>query len=98
MCSSSHSRVWALDARVTKLESSANLNISFPAVIGRRSDAVTMYANGPRPEPCMTLAQSCPRVGWTRGSGRVGSVRVTILSNCGGSGRVGSALRNFYFY
>ena len=56
ICSSSRSRVWALDAGMTKLESSANLNISFPAVIGRRSDAVTMYANGPRPEPWMTLA------------------------------------------
>ena len=38
------------------LESSPNLNISFPAVIGRRSDAVTMCVNGPRPEPWMTLA------------------------------------------
>ena len=56
MCSSSRSRVWALDAGMTKLESSANLNISFPAVFGRRSDAVTMYANGPRPEPWMMLA------------------------------------------
>ena len=34
--------------------------------------------------------QSCPRVGWTRGSGRV-----TILPDFGGSGRVGSALRIF---
>ena len=41
---------------MTMLESSVNLNISFPAVIGRRSDAVMMYANGPRPEPWMTLA------------------------------------------
>ena len=55
MCSSSRSRVWALDAGMTKLESYANLNISFPAVFGRRSDPVTMYANGPRPEPWMTL-------------------------------------------
>ena len=54
------------------------------------------------------MAQSCPRVGWTRGSGRVGSGRVgsgrvgsgrvgsgrvTILLDFGGSGRVGSALR-----
>ena len=31
MCSSSRSRIWALDAGMTKLESSANLNISFPA-------------------------------------------------------------------
>ena len=31
MCSSSCSRVWALDAGMTKLESSTNLNISFPA-------------------------------------------------------------------
>ena len=30
----------------------------------------------------ISMAQSCPRVGWTRGSGRVGSGRV-------GSGRVG---------
>ena len=56
MCSSSRSRVWALNAGMTKLESSANLNISFPAVFGRRSDAVTMYANGPRPELWMTFA------------------------------------------
>ena len=45
-------------------------------------------------------SQSCPRVGWTRGSGRVGSGRVgsgrvTILPDFGGSGRVGSALRIF---
>ena len=52
MCSSSRSRVWALDAGMTKLE-------SFPAVFGRRSVAVTMYANGPRPEPWMTLASMC---------------------------------------
>ena len=49
------------------------------------------------------LTQSCPRVGWTRGSGRVGSGRVgsgrvTILPNFGGSGRVGSALKIFYFF
>ena len=56
MCSSLRSLVWALDAGMTKLESSANLYISFPAVIGRRSNAVTMYANGPRPEPWMKLA------------------------------------------
>ena len=34
-----------------------------------------------------------PRVG----SGRAGSGRVTILPNFGGSGRVGSALRIYYF-
>ena len=34
------------------------------------------------------IAQSCPRVGWTRGSGRVGSGRVTILPDFVGSGRV----------
>ena len=38
--------------------------------------------------------QSCPRVGWTRVSGRVG---ITILPDFGGSGRVGSALWIFYF-
>ena len=50
VCVQVRALVWALDAGMTKLESSANLNISFPAVFGRRSDAVTMYANGPRPE------------------------------------------------
>ena len=44
------------------------------------------------------MDQSCPRVGWTRGSGRVGSGRVTILPDFGGSGRVGSALRIFLFF
>ena len=32
------------------------------------------------------LLQSCPRVGWTRGSGRV-----TILPDFGGSGRVSTS-------
>ena len=32
------------------------------------------------------------------GSGRVGSGRVTILPNFGGSGRVGSAFLIFYFF
>ena len=32
-------------------------------------------------------AQSYPRVGWTRGSGRVRSGRVTILPDFGGSGQ-----------
>ena len=39
------------------------------------------------------------RVGSGRvGSGRVGSGRVTILPDFGGSGRVGSALRIYYFF
>ena len=38
----------------------------------------------------VTVPQSCPRVGWTRGSGRVGSRFCRILA-----GRVGSALRIF---
>ena len=58
MCSSSRSRVWTLDAGMIKLESSANLNISFPAVIGRRSDTFAIYANGSSPEPWMTLGNS----------------------------------------
>ena len=60
MCSSSRFLVWALNAGMTKLESSVYLNISFPGVIGRRSDAVTMYANYPRPEPWMMLTISFP--------------------------------------
>ena len=36
---------------------------------------------------CHGVAQSCPRVGWTRGSGRVGSGRVTILPDFVGSGQ-----------
>ena len=39
------------------------------------------------------IHQSCPRVGGTRGSGRV-----TILPDNGGAGRVGSALRNFLIF
>ena len=38
-----------------------------------------------------TLDQSCLRVGWTRGSGRVGAGRVTILPDFGGSGRVSTS-------
>ena len=45
----------------------------------------------------LRVVQSCPLVGWIRGSGRVGSGRVTILPDFGGSGRVGSALRIFEF-
>ena len=39
------------------------------------------------------LMQSCPRVGWTRGSGRVGSGHDFAGFWRVGSGRVGSALR-----
>ena len=47
---------------------------------------------------CMALiTQSCPRVGWTRGSGRVGSGRVTILPDFGGSSRVGSGVFFLFF-
>ena len=37
---------------------------------------------------CIKLNQSCPRVGWTRGSGRVW---VTILPDFGGPGRVSTS-------
>ena len=40
--------------------------------------------------------QCCPRVGWTRGSGRDGLGRVTICRIM--AGRVGSALRIFNFF
>ena len=38
-------------------------------------------------QPQANSMQSCPRIGWTRGSGRVGSGRVTILPDFGGSGQ-----------
>ena len=41
----------------------------------------------------LCVNQSCPRVGWTRGSGRVGSRFCRILA-----GRVGSALRIFLVF
>ena len=41
--------------------------------------------------PYVGVLQSCPRVGWTRGSGQVGSGRVTILPDFGGSGRVSTS-------
>ena len=43
-------------------------------------------------------SQSCPRVGWTRGSGRVGSGRVTILPDFGGSGQHFGFLIFFTYY
>ena len=36
-------------------------------------------------------SQSCPRVGWTRGSGRVGSRFCRILAGRVGSGRVSTS-------
>ena len=44
--------------------------------------------------------QSCPRVGWTRGSGRAGLGHdfAGFWRVFGGSGRVGSALRIYYFF
>ena len=44
--------------------------------------------------PELSTGRMDPRVG----SGRVGSGRVTILPDFGGSGRVGSALRIFKFF
>ena len=55
---------------------------------------------------CIAMTQSCSRVGWTRGSGRVRSGRVGSGRVGSGSGlghdfagfwRVGSALRIFWF-
>ena len=46
-----------------------------------------------RCSPELSTGRMDPRVG----SGRVGSGRVTILPDFGGSGRVGSALRIFKF-
>jgi len=46
----------------------------------------------------MTVAQSCPWVGSTRGSGRVGSGRVHKFLDFRGSGRVGSNLNVCVFF
>ena len=70
------------------------------------SFANTRYNNGNRRciywsmiqlHPMTTTTQSCPRVGWTRGSGRVRSGRVTILPDFGGSGRSGQHFGFFSF-
>ena len=71
------------------------------AVIVLSIDRILIYS-GEQSIVCMecsfrvtsvVTAQSCPRVGWTRGSGRVGSRFCRILA-----GLVGSALRIFKFF
>ena len=56
ICSISLRRVLEFAAGTGTYVSSAYLNMRFPVVHGRRSAAVTTYAAGPSPEPCITLA------------------------------------------
>ena len=68
------------------------------STINKVCDECPIWQNEEKFITCIAQSLSTGRMDPRVGSGRVESGRVTILSDFGGSGRVGSALRIFQFF